>query len=176
MHGHAHDKAFDETRGDVIITRGMNIFSRELGISGECDVLEFHRSADGVSLAGREGVWRPFPIEYKRGRPHAQSGDELQLCAQAMCLEEMLCCSIQQGALYYGESRHRQSVEFTQALRQTVQDSIGQMHQLYQRGCTPKVKPTKSCNACSMKELCLPKLVSRRSVSTYLRQHMEDEA
>lgn len=173
MHENAHDKSFQETRSDLIVTRGMKVFSRTLGISGECDVLEFHRGECGIKLNRREGLWRPFPVEYKRGKPNAQSGDALQLCAQAMCLEEMLCCDISEGALYYGELHRRQKVEFRPELREQIKESLLEMHQLYKKGHTPKVKPTKSCNACSLKELCLPKLMAKRPVSEYLRQHME---
>lgn len=176
MHENAHDKGFSETRGDVVITRAMNVFSRTLGVSGECDVLEFHRAADGIPLDGREGLWQPFLVEYKRGKPHPQSGDELQLCAQAMCLEEMLCCPIPRGALYYGEIRRRQQVDFTEELRASVRDSLAEMHDLFRRGYTPKVKPTNSCNACSLKELCLPKLMRSTSVSGYLRQQLKEES
>lgn len=176
MHENAHDKNFSETRGDIIVTRGMNVFSRNLGVSGECDVLEFHRTehGDGIPLGGREGLWRPFPVEYKRGKPHPQSGDELQLCAQAMCLEEMLCCDIPLGALYYGEIRRRQQVVFIEELRRSVRESLDEMHDLFRRGRTPKVKPTKSCNACSMKDLCLPKLMRGSLVSGYLKQQLEE--
>lgn len=175
MHERAHDKELTESRGDRIVTRGMNVFSRTLGVSGECDVLEFHRSPCGIPLPGREELWRPFPVEYKRGKPNPQAGDMLQLCAQALCLEEMLCCEIEQGALYYGKLRHRQPVDFTQELRQSVRDCLREMHELYRRGYTPKVKPTKFCNACSLKELCLPQLLRSRPVSAYLREHLEEE-
>ena len=92
-----------------------------------------------------------------------------------MCLEEMLCCEIPQGALYYGEPRRRTGVDFTPELRQEVKTLLSEMHALYRRGYTPKVKPSKSCNACSLKELCLPRLMRNRSVSAYLRSAMEDE-
>ncbi len=175
MHENAHDKEFTESRGDLVVTRGMNVFSRVLGVSGECDVLEFHRDKDGIPLRGRDGLWVPFPVEYKRGRPNTQSGDALQLCAQAMCLEEMLCCAVPRGALYYGETRRREAVEFTDELRQSVRDSLSEMHQHYRRGYTPRVKPTKSCNACSLKDLCVPKLMGGRSVSEYISGYMGDE-
>lgn len=174
MHENAHDKDFSESRGDLIIKRGMSVFSRTLGVSGECDVLEFRRGEGGIPLKNRDGLWMPFPVEYKRGRPNAQSGDELQLCGQAMCLEEMLCCDIPKGAMYYGELRRRQAVEFTPELRKRVADALSQMHDLFRRGHTPKVKPNKACNACSMKELCLPKLMRTRPASSYLREHMEE--
>ena len=92
-----------------------------------------------------------------------------------MCLEEMLCCEIPRGALYYREPRRRTEVDFTPALRQEVLALLEEMHALYVRGSTPKVKPTKGCNACSLKELCLPKLMRSKSVSAYLRDAMEGE-
>ena len=115
-----------------------------------------------------------LPGEYKRGRPKEHTADELQLCTQAMCLEEMLCCAIPEGALYYGEPRRRTMVSFTPELRKQVRDSLAEMHQLYQRHHTPKVKPSKACNACSLKELCLPKLMNRKSVSDYLATAVEE--
>ena len=98
-----HEKAHDggtESRGDLLIVRAMRIHSAVLGVSGECDVVEFHRSENGVALQGRDGLWTPFPVEYKRGKPKPHDADELQLCGQAMCLEEMLCCRISDGALF----------------------------------------------------------------------------
>lgn len=174
MHQNAHDKDFRERRGDHIITRGMNVFSRTLGVSGECDVLEFHKRDVGIALHGRDGFWQPYPIEYKRGKPNSQSGDELQLCGQAMCLEEMLCCTIPEGALFFGETRQRKTIPLTEDLRCIVRECLSEMHQLYSRGHTPKVKPTKACHACSMKELCLPKLMNSRSVAAYLHHSMEE--
>lgn len=176
LHERAHDKDFTERRGDTYITRDLRVFSATLGVSGACDVVEFHRREDGVSLVGQEGLWRPYPVEYKRGRPKSDTADALQLCGQAMCLEEMLCCEIPEGAIYYGETRHRQVIPFTPELRQEVRTLLEEMHQLYRRGHTPKVRPKKGCNACSMKELCLPKLMGRLSVGDYLRQAMEVEA
>lgn len=175
LHENAHNGDFSESRGDVLITRDMRVFSPTLGVSGACDVLEFHRGSVGISLKGKEGVWQPYPVEYKRGRPKEDTADTLQLCCQAMCLEEMLCCEIREGALYYGETRRRQRIFFTQELRQEVQTLLAEMHALYDRGWTPKVKPTKACNACSLKELCLPKLMRKRSVAAYLRQNLEGE-
>ena len=91
LHEKAHDPTNAEKRGDLIISRGMPVYSRELGISGECDVVEFHRSQDGITLFGRDGLYEVIPIEYKRGKPKENDVDILQLMAQALCLEEMLC-------------------------------------------------------------------------------------
>ena len=174
LHENAHDGTITESRGERIVTRDMRIFSRTLGVSGACDVLEFHRAAAGVPLQGREGLWQPYPVEYKRGRPKEGTEDALQLCCQAMCLEEMLCCQISDGALFYGEPRRRTPVAFTDELRQRVRDSLAEMHDYLRRGCTPKVKPQKGCSACSLKELCLPELMKAKSVSGYLKGAMEE--
>lgn len=175
MHERAHDRELTESRGDVIIQRGVSVCSCELGVSGQCDVLEYHRKNTGIPLAGREGLWQPYPVEYKRGKPREDTGDALQLCGQAMCLETMLCCDIPEGALYYGEIRRRERVAFSRELRDQVKALLEQMHELYRRGYTPRVKPTKACNACSLKELCLPRLMKSRSVSDYLKAAMEEK-
>ena len=173
MHENAHDRNFQESRGDLLITRGVSVFSATLGVSGQCDVLEFHRTDTGIPLQGKEGLWLPYPVEYKRGSPRQDGADTLQLCGQAMCLEEMLCCDIPEGALYYGEIRRRITVPFTEELREEVRTMLAQMHDLYRREQTPKVKTSKSCSACSLKELCLPKLMKNRSVAAYLKDAME---
>lgn len=174
LHEKAHDSTAREKRGDLIVTRDMRIHSADLGISGSCDVVEFQKSGEGIPLPGQEGLWQPYPVEYKRGSPKITEMDKLQLCAQAMCLEEMLCCDIPEGAVFYGEIRRREVVDLDVELRNQVRELLGQMHDLYRRSHTPKVKPTKSCNACSLKELCLPKLVRKTSVADYLRKRMEE--
>lgn len=175
FHKKAHDQDFVELRSGVLTTRGLRIYSRSLGVSGTCDVVEFHRSEDGIELDGRIGQYQPIPVEYKRGEAKVHNADELQLCAQAMCLEEMLLCKIQYGYLYYGQSRHRTLVDFTEVLRNIVQDYILEMHQLYDCGHTPKVKINKRCKSCSLEDLCLPKLNKEISVSQYFKKYLEDE-
>jgi len=170
MHERAHDEGLSELRGDVLTVRGLRISSEMLGVSGQCDVVEFHRSANGVSLHGREGLWSVYPVEYKRGAPKTDQSDAAQLCAQAMCLEEMLGTSIPEGALFYGETRRRTVVAFDQALRDAVTEALQEMHALFRRGYTPKSKPGKRCNACSLKEICLPALQKQRSVEAYLKE------
>lgn len=174
LHEKAHDASQRERRGNLLITRDMRVHSPTLGISGSCDVVEFHRGLVGVPLPGQDGLWQPYPVEYKRGKPKVDDTDRLQLCAQAMCLEEMLCCEVPEGALFYGETRHRETVAFSGALRGQVQTLLAEMHDLYRRSHTPKVKPGKGCNACSLRDLCLPKLVRKQSVGSYLRRSMED--
>lgn len=175
FHERAHDGCQRERRGDTLILRGLPVASRALGLSGQCDVVEFHAAGDGVPLHGEEGLWRPYPVEYKKGEPNAKQADELQLCAQAMCLEEMLCCSIPEGALFYGKTRRRVRVEFSPELRERVEAAAQEMHELFRRGHTPKARPTKSCGACSLQELCLPALTRRGSAADYLRRAAEEE-
>lgn len=175
LHKKAHEVSSQEKRGDIIISRAMPVHSRELGISGECDVVEFHKSDEGISLIGREGVYSVIPIEYKRGEPKVADVDRLQLMSQALCLEEMLCCSIPFGYLYYGETRRRTKVEFDIELRNKAKDMFAEMHQYYARGYTPKVKPTKGCNACSLKDICLPILNKNKSVSNYIEKKIAED-
>lgn len=174
FHEKAHNHGERERRGDLIITRGMKVFSASLGVSGECDVVEFRHSEKGIPLQGESGFWHPFPIEYKRGAPGMEKGDTLQLCAQAMCLEEMLCCEVPEGALFYGATRRREQVLFSEDMRQNVRDCLKEMHEYARRGYTPRVRTGKFCNACSLKEICIPKLMKKRSVDVYLREKMEE--
>ena len=174
MHERAHDSGLREKRGDLIITRDLSIASARLGVSGSCDIVEFRKSTEGISLSDASGLFQPYPVEYKHGAPREDNANELQLCGQAMCLEEMLCCDIPKGALYFGEVHRRVEVWFTQELRNEFLDTLAEMRQLYRRGHTPKVKPTKSCNACSLKELCLPGLSRCGSVKSYIQKHTEE--
>ncbi len=175
MHKNAHDVGFNEKRGDVITIRGMAVASPTLGVSGECDVVELVKSPEGISVFGKEGKYLVYPIEYKRGTVKADYCDELQITAQAICLEEMLCCHIPYGFLYYGEIRRRVKVEFTKELRERVISAFDEMHKLYNRGYTPKVKRTKTCNACSLKNICLPSLYKRKTVREYMDEMLASE-
>ena len=172
FHETAHDKDKLEKRGNLIIARGLLINSAVLGLSGACDVVEFHRGKEGISLADFDGLWNPYPIEYKKGKPKEHLADELQLCAQAICLEEMLLCEIPEGSLFYGENRRRTIVHFTRELRHEVAEMAREMHELWEKGYTPKVKPQKGCNACSLKEICVPKLARMKTVSSYIEQNL----
>lgn len=175
FHRRAHDEQQTEVRGDTIIVRGMRVQSERLGISGICDVVEFTRSPDGIALAGREGHYQVHPVEYKKGAPKEHQADELQLCAQAMCLEEMLLCRIDEGSLFYGEPRRRTRVTFSPELRAQAEQMLGEMHQMDERGHTPRVKRHKGCSACSLKEICLPGMDRVPAASAYLRAHVQEE-
>lgn len=173
MHKKAHDEGSFEKRGNLMIVRGLRISSRVLGLSGQCDVVEFHQDENGVGIFGYDGKWNPLPIEYKRGKPKEHNADELQLCAQAMCLEEMFQTGVPEGFLYYGENRRRSHVKFTDALREDVCRMTKEMHNLFKRGYTPNVKPTKQCKACSLENLCVPKLQKTMKVRQYIEQSIK---
>lgn len=172
MHKKAHDEGSFEKRGNLLIVRGMRIASRKLGLSGQCDVVEFHKNNDGITVFGYDGKWTLIPIEYKHGKPKEHNADELQLCAQAICMEEMFQTSISEGFLYYGENRRRNKVLFEESLRNEVKKISNEMHDFFRKGHTPKVKPAKHCKACSLENLCLPKLQKTMKVSTYIEQNI----
>ncbi len=167
LHERVHEAAA-ESRGDVRIVRGLRLRSLQLGLIGVADVVELHRDADlGAAVAGLSGRWRPFPVEYKRGKPKADACDEVQLCAQAVCLEEMLGCSIADGALFYGTTRRRKDIAFDPSLRATVASAATRLHALVAAGITPPAQYAKKCDACSLKDVCLPEL--HKSARAYLQ-------
>lgn len=175
LHKIAHDGQAFEKRGDILISRGMPVFSASLGINGVCDVVEFHKDSTGIELFGREGRYLPYPVEYKRGKPKDSDIDILQLTAQAMCIEEMLCCNVKMGCFYYGEIRHRQEISISSEYRVKVKEAVEEMHMYYNRQYTPKVKLTKKCNLCSLKDLCIPSLGRVRSVESYIAKMIEED-
>ncbi len=175
MHKRVHDAGFREKRGEVTIVRAMAVSSARLGISGECDAVELRKCKEGITLFGVEGSFSVTPVEYKRGEPKENDCDTVQLMAQAFCLEDMLCCEIPFGYLYYGETRHRTKVVFDGALRRRTEELIAEMHLLYQRRHTPKVKRTKACNACSLKHICLPVLGRTPIASAYVKEMLGSE-
>lgn len=173
-HKRCHDAEQTERRKDVLTVRGMRVVSHRLKLAGACDVVEFRISPHGISLQNAEGLWLPLPIEYKHGHSKETDEDRLQLCAQAMALEEMLVCKVPQGALYYEETRRREYVPVTDELRQKTQAMADEMFQYFKRGYTPKVKTGVFCKACSLKEICLPALCRRADPHTYLRTHLDE--
>lgn len=175
MHKRVHDPYLTEKRKDVIIARAIPVSSRTLGISGECDVVEFHKCEDGIRLYGHRGLYSVYPVEYKKGKPKLTEEDKLQLAAQAMCLEEMFSMPVEEGAVYYGEIRRREPVQITEELREEVRSTFQEMHQYYDRHYTPNVKYSRNCSACSLKEVCLPKLGKTVSVKTYIGQMLGEE-
>ena len=176
LHKRVDDPFFSETRQGVITARSVPVASYRLGLSGICDVVEFTFSPDGVALPGRQGRYLSAPVEYKRGREKRDPVDEAQLCAQAMCLEEMLLVDIPAGYLYYGQTRRRVPIEFTPELRGLVRRMAEEMHAYFQRGYTPRVKTSKACRSCSLADLCLPQLQDKAiPASRYIRQQIESD-
>lgn len=175
MHQNAHDPYRYEKRKDVLISRALPIVSRQMGVSGECDIVEFRKAEDGVTLHGHRGLYQIYPVEYKKGKPKSTPVDVLQLTAQAMCLEEMFCTSIPEGAIYYGETKRRETVAFTDEGKQAVKAAFQEMHQMIERGHTPKVRWSKSCNACSLKEICMPGLGRIPSAKEYIHRIIDEE-
>jgi CRISPR-associated exonuclease Cas4 len=166
MHERVHT-ADRESRGDVRIEFGMSVRSLRLGLIGKADVVEFHRKPDSQNTGSAE--WMPFPVEYKRGKPKKDNCDKVQICAQALCLEEMLDVEVPCGALFYGKKRRRTDVVFDGALRQQTEDAAIRLHALIASGQTPKPVYTPKCDSCSLMEICLPKTIERkRSVKRYL--------
>lgn len=162
MHEHVHDES-RESRGDLRIEHGVPLHSLQLGLVGKADMVEYHHVADWV--------WQPFPIEYKRGKPKPDHSDMIQLCAQALCLEEMMNVEIPSGALFYGKTRHRFDVIFNAKLRSETEEAIGKVRALIESGQTPKPVYTKRCESCSLISECLPKTIQKkRSVKSYLKR------
>lgn len=174
FHENAHSGLIREMRGNTIITRGMPVFSRTLGINGVCDVVEFRRNKNGINIFGEEGKWLPVPVEYKKGSPKEDDCDELQLLAQAVCLEEMLVCEIEKGYLYYGNTRHRTEVIFTDALRDRLFELTEEMHRYYERKRTPQIKKNKKCRSCSLNKICLPDMTKYRSARQFIDSRIEE--
>ena len=163
------DEPVTESRGDRRIARSLAVRSLRLGLSGRADVVEFHRlsAGEGAVLPGVAGRWRPYPVEYKRGRPKRHRADEVQLCAQGLCLEEMLGVEVGEGALYYGRRRRRHPVAFDAVLRALTEETAARLHQLLAAGRTPPGVRSRKCDDCSLLEVCLP-AAPRASARAYV--------
>lgn len=186
---HLHERVDEtgrrsETRGDLRITRSLPLRSFRLGLSGRADVVEFHRLqenlkdaepddglAAGTPIEGARGLWRPFPVEYKRGTVANPLPNHVQLCAQALCLEEMLGVIVPEGALFHGMPQRRLDVSFDLNLRQTTEATARRLHELLDLGETPAAVKTPACRNCSLVAVCRPELGGRhRSARRYLRE------
>lgn len=178
LHERVHNPDLIEKRGDLLTARSLPIVSLRLGLYGMLDLLEFHQTGPGqggTKLSNREGFWLPKPVEYKRGKAKPDDRDEVQLCAQGICLEEMLQIRIDEGDLYYGENRRRVVVAFDSALRSRVEELSRRMHQVFENGITPPAEKGNHCNLCSLKDVCLPSLTKKsRSVKDYIEKEIGD--
>jgi CRISPR-associated exonuclease Cas4 len=169
------DEYETEVRGDLRTVRGLRLRSLRLGLVGKADVVEFRRlseetaSGSGVRLEGVPGLWQPVPVEYKRGRPKPDRCDEVQVCAQALCLEEMLGVAIPGGVLFYGQPHRRYEVGFDEALRTETEGLAARLHGLTEEARTPPARFEKKCNNCSLVSVCLPQSMGNpRSTREYL--------
>jgi CRISPR-associated exonuclease Cas4 len=166
MHDKVHCEKMERKKG-VIIERSIYLKSYELGLVGKSDVVEFHKT--------KEGTFMPFPIEYKSGKAKKDDSDRVQLCAQAMCLEEMMNVKISQGAFFYGKTKNRLIVDFDDSLRSKTISTSRHYHELIESGETPKAEYNRKCDNCSIKEICLPKTFNKTSVKQYLTEIIKDE-
>jgi len=174
MHENVHDPEYKDSRVGVISARSLPLKSYSLGLVGMADLVEFvplpyDSTAEGVSIPGRRAKFQPVPVEYKRGKPKKDDRDAVQLCAQAMCLEEMMGVRVEYGYLFHGQTQHRINVVFDKMLRLRVLDLANKMHESLVLGKTPLPRKGVKCRMCSMEDICLPKMVRlNRSVREYL--------
>lgn len=180
LHERVHG-AESEGRPGLVVARGLRVQSRRLGLSGQADMVEFRlldaKERGCVRLVGRSGLWRVFPIEYKRGRPKPDRRDEVQLCAQALCLEEMLGAEIGEGAIFYGQPRRRWPVPFEARLRGETEELAARVHVLLASGKTPAAVYEKKCRNCSLIEICMPEMPARPGlVARYVERQLRDSA
>lgn len=149
----AVDAGRGESRPGVGVARGVQIRSLALGVSGKADVVELRRGPDGAVV--------PFPVEYKRGKPKTHRADEVQLCAQAICLEEAFGVPVADGALYYGEKRRRTPVAFDAELRGLTARVAAEARTALLNGVTPAPRATPACRRCSLHDLCRPERLEK---------------
>lgn len=169
LHRNADQPFIREKRGNKLVVRAMPVSSKTLGITGICDVVEFIQDDCGVDIQGAEGKYMAYPVEYKRGKPKLNDADVLQLTAQAMCLEEMLLCEVRTGYIFYNEMKHRIEVPLTTELKTKVKSIVEEMKSYYLRRYTPKVKSGPFCKSCSLQHVCLPKLMHKQTVQSYVQ-------
>ena len=178
MHQHADDSFYRQKCGDYISLRSVNVASHQLGLYGVTDVVELHPADDdenAISHPRYLGRWLPYPVEYKHGKPKKHEEDEVQLAAQAMCLEEQYDIRIEYGAIFYAEIRHRVEVQISDELREIVTDCARQMHEFFSSGQLPIIQRGKHCEKCSLKNICMPESVDCIRVSHYLKKNLYEE-
>lgn len=169
LHQRTDDPYFTETRGDIKIIRSVSLVSKTLGLYGVADVIELQK----LSKAGSDYSYSI--VEYKRGKPKPDDRDEVQLCAQAICLEEMLSINLEHGYLFYGQIKRRNKVVLDNFLRTRVKNLAEEMHRLFNLGATPPPVKDKRCTSCSMAGICVPELTnSNKRTKKYLKKVFKD--
>lgn len=178
LHKNVDDPFYRQKIGENICLRSVSLASKELGLYGISDIVELHPSfscQNTITHPDYPGYWSPYPIEYKRGKPKQSIIDEVQLTAQAICLEEMYGIKIIEGAIFYGETRRRQTVLFTEDLRASVRSCAQGMHKLMADSFTPSAVKRPFCASCSLKDICMPETASKKYVSLYLKHNLYAE-
>lgn len=175
LHQKTNDPFVVEKRNNKIIARAVPIVSHALRLYGVADVVEFIRADEGIKLQGRSGLWWPQPVEYKVGKPKPKNWDLLQLCAQAVCLEEMFGVVLKQGQIFYGKTRRRLEVILDKNLRTETRQVAKLMHETFNAGITPPAEYSSACDRCSLVKLCTPKLAEKKSVKDYLLQALNEK-
>lgn len=178
LHMNVDNPEYRQKNGDIITLRSVAIASRKLGLYGVTDAVELlpaNGDEKGIRHKAYPGLWKPLPVEYKRGKPKRTPIDEVQLAAQVICMEEMYGIEIKCGALYYGEIRHREIVAIDDRLRQHTVDCAERMHQIFRSGIVPQAEKCRHCRNCSLLDICMPDIADRTRVSTYLKKHLYEE-
>ncbi|MCI6161018.1 MAG: CRISPR-associated protein Cas4 [Prevotella sp.] len=178
LHKHVDDPFYRQKCGDYISLRSVNVASRELGLYGLTDVVELHPTNEvenSILHPNYPGRWIPYPVEYKHGKPKSNQIDEVQLTAQAMCLEEVYQISIEEGAFFYAEIKRRVEVSFTQQLRDIVRCCAENMHAIYESRKLPKAVYERHCEKCSMLNICMPSKSGENKASYYLKKNLYEE-
>lgn len=178
LHKHVDDPFYRQKCGDYITLRSVSVASRELGLYGITDAIELHPAdseENAITHPRYPGYWLPYPVEYKHGKPKRNEVDEVQLAAQAMCLEEQYGIRIDYGAFFYAEIRHRVEVCISEELRQIAIGCAREMHEVYASGRLPAIHRGKYCDKCSLENICMPKLANCIQVSNYLNTNLYEE-
>ena len=178
LHRNVDNPFYRQKNGDVITLRSLHIASKQLGLYGITDAVELipaDSSENAITHNRYKGYWKPYPIEYKRGRQKPDERDEVQLTAQAMCLEEMYGIRIPSGAIYYDEVKHRETILFSDSLRRTTIQCAKQMHEVFHSGTLPRATKQPSCKNCSLVDICMPEVSNCTLARTYLSKNLYED-
>lgn len=162
FHDKVNDPFFSEKRKDKYVSRSVPVFSERLNLYGIADIVEFLQDENGVEIGIQPGLWSINPVEYKNGKPEKSGADEVQLCAQALCLEEMFCTTIVSGDIYYGKLRKRVTVQLTEELKTRTESIISDANALIETAIIPPKPESQNCSLCSLTDICLPAIFDRR--------------
>ena len=166
LHQKVHDSTCKEKRSNIKYLRGIDLWSSKYNIIGKADLVEIHYEAHSTKK-----MTRIIPVEYKHGKPKSNNSDTVQLCAQALCLEEMFNMPISSGHIYYGRTHKRLIVDFDTVLLNQTQNLISELHSLIQSGITPTATYSSKCDQCSLINICMPHaLKTRNTASRYIQK------